>query len=73
LPLLKEAAANTQSATEYFNENRNRLWTPEYRSFAQKIWHDSDQIARTLSNYLKFEKVREQEQQLQSTIESGVN
>jgi hypothetical protein len=73
LPLLKEAAASTQSAIEYYNENRNRLWSPEYRALTEKISHDSDQIARTLKNYLKYEKVREEEQQLQSTIESGAN
>jgi hypothetical protein len=48
LPLLKEAAASTQSAIEYYNENRNRLWSPEYRALTEKISHDSDQIARTL-------------------------
>jgi hypothetical protein len=73
LPLLKEAAANTQSAIHYYNENRRHLWSPDYQAYTGKVEQDSNQIARTLENYLKYEEVREAEIQLQSTIGAGSN
>ncbi|MEO8658182.1 MAG: hypothetical protein ABI693_06915 [Bryobacteraceae bacterium] len=71
LPLLREAAANAERATVYFNENGTHLWGPEYRSSLDKAYRDSDQIANTLKNYLKFEKAHEQEEHLEATIGGG--
>jgi hypothetical protein len=73
LPLLKEAADNTQSAIHYFNESHLYLWGPDYHSYTAKVERDSDQIAQTLKTYLKYEDVREAELQLQSTIGAGSN
>ena len=60
LPLLRDAAKNTESAIEYFNENRTRLWTPDYRSYASRVYDDSSGIAKSLKGYLKYDNVREE-------------
>jgi hypothetical protein len=73
LPLLKEAADNTQSAIHYFNESHLNLWGPDYHSYTANVERDSDQIAQTLKTYLKYEDVREAELQLQPTIGAGSN
>jgi hypothetical protein len=73
LPLLKEAANNTEEAIQFFNNNHNFLWSPEYRGYAQKVKEDSAQISKTLKTYLKYEKVQNQEEQLQNTIMPGAN
>ena len=73
VPLLKEAADNTQGAIHFFNTNRTHLWSSDYQAYAQKVESDSNQIAKTLQNYLKYEEVREAETQLQSTIGAGSN
>lgn len=70
-PLLNEAAVNTERATEYYNGNSSHLWTPEYRAFTAKIESDSARIATTLKDHLKYEKLRQEEQQVQSAIEAG--
>lgn len=72
-PLLKEAATNTEEAIEFFNNNHNFLWSPQYRAYAERVKKDSDQIAKTLKNYLKYEKVQNQEEQLRNTITPGAN
>lgn len=72
-PLLKEAATNAEEAIEYFNNNHNFLWSPEYRGYAEKVKKDSAQIAKTLKNYLKYEKVQKEEEQLRDTITPGAN
>jgi len=64
LPLLKEAAASTQSAIEYLTENPEQLWTPSYRGYADTIFRDSDQIAKTLRDYLKYPRAQQVEQNL---------
>ena len=68
LPLLQATAANTESAIEYFNENRDRLWTEAYRDYADRVWRDSEQIAKILKNYLKYDKVRDHEVQVGERI-----
>ena len=61
LPLLQATAANTESAIGYFNGNRNHLWTETYRDYADRVWKDSDQMARILRNYLKSDRLLDQE------------
>ncbi len=61
LPLLQATAANTESAIVYFNGNRNRLWTGTYRDYADRVWEDSDQMAKILRNYLKSDRLLDQE------------
>lgn len=63
LPLLKETAASTESAIEYFNDNRSHLWTPVYRSYADRIWSDTERVDKTLKDYLKYAKAYDQEQE----------
>jgi len=71
LPLLKETAENTRKALEYAGENRTRLWMEDYRNYANTIWRDSGQIAKTLKDYLKYAKVHNEEQQLQENLGIG--
>jgi hypothetical protein len=61
LPLLQATAANTESAIEYFNENRDHLWVETYRDYADRVWKDSDQMAKILRNYLRSDRLLDQE------------
>ncbi|MGO8814242.1 MAG: hypothetical protein ACLQVG_06175 [Terriglobia bacterium] len=61
LPLLQATAVNTESAIEYFNENRDHLWMETYRDYTDRVWKDSDQMARILRNYLKSDRLLDQE------------
>ena len=67
-PLLNEAALKTQKAIEYFDANRNLLWSGEYREYTTEIRKDSKQIAKTLKDYLKYEKVSGEEQQMKQML-----
>jgi hypothetical protein len=60
LPLLQATAANTESAIEYFNGNRNRLWAETYRDYADRVWQGSDQMAKILKNHLASGSLTEQ-------------
>jgi hypothetical protein len=73
LVLVNETAAETQKAIKYFDNNQTRLWTADYREYANDIWRDSEQIAKTLSDRLKYEKVHEQEQQLELRVGGAGN
>jgi len=61
LPLLQSTAENTESAIEYFNAHGDRLWLETYRDYVDHIWQGSDQIAKILKNYLKYDRLRDQE------------
>ncbi len=67
-PLLKETALNTGKAIDYFNENRLRLWGADYREYASDILRDSDQMAKTLKDYLKLAKTSAQERKLEQSL-----
>lgn len=73
LPLLKATAASTDNAIAYFNENRNSLWAETYRNYAGSIRQDSAQIAKTLKDYLKYDKLREQEIRAEDRIWSDAD
>jgi len=67
-PLLQADAANTESAIAYFNANRGRLWTEAYRDYAGHVWQDSEQIARILKDYRRYDKLRDQEVRVEQRI-----
>lgn len=60
LPLLQATAANTESAIEYFDGNRNRLPTETYRDYADRVWQGSDQVAKILKDHLESNSLTEQ-------------
>ena len=68
LPLLADAASNTQKAIEYFRENKARLWTPEYQGYAERISRDSTEAARTLRDYLSYAQARDREVRLEQRL-----
>ena len=70
LPILKDSAANTQSAIEYFNENRSHLWAGgEYRGYADRIWKDSELMKKELKTYVALAKLRVEEHRLGESLE----
>jgi len=72
LPLLQATAENTESAIEYFNEHRDRLWMETYRDYADRIRQGSEQIAKILRNYLKYDKLRDQEVYVEERIRADL-
>jgi hypothetical protein len=73
MPLLKETAANTENAIEYFNENRTHLWGDNYREYASNISRNSEQITKTLKDYLKYAKAHDQERRLEQILGAAGN
>jgi len=67
-PLLADAAMNTRKAIEYFNEHQDRLWTVEYRGYAEKINRDSMEAAKTLREYLNLAQTRNREERLEQQL-----
>ena len=68
LRLLQATSENTESAIEYFNEHKDRLWMETYRDYADHIWQDSDQIERILKRYLKYDRLLDQEVHVEERI-----
>ena len=71
LPLFQAEAANTVRAIGSFNENQELLWTEANRKYADRVSQDSEQIAQIAENCLKYEKLREQEIQLEERISAN--
>jgi len=69
--LLKEAAANTNEAIDYFNGNRGHLWTPEYRAYVSNVRKDSEQLSHDLKIDVNLAKVRDREQRLAAAESSA--
>ena len=68
LPLLEDAATNTQNAIEYFNENKTHLWTREYHGYAEQIQRDSANAAKILKDYLNLAQARDREERMEQPL-----
>ena len=44
------------------------LWTEAYRDCAGHVWQDSEQIARILKDYRRYDKLRDQEVRVEQRI-----
>jgi hypothetical protein len=73
MPLLQATAVDTESAIEYFNENRDHLWMKTYRDYADRVWQGSDQVAKILKNYLKSDRLTEQQVYVQARVPSSIS
>jgi hypothetical protein len=62
-------AASTQAALLYLNENRGRLFVPEYKDHVATIASSSEDMQETVSKYLDFEKTQQRFNQLQYELE----
>jgi hypothetical protein len=73
LPLLQATAANTQGVIEFYNDNRSHLWTAAGRGYADRIYDESKQIAATLHDYLKYDKLSRQEHRLSQDLAASTS
>lgn len=73
VPLLKEAAANVGNAIKYWNDSGTHLWTEDFLGYAERAYLQSRQVATTLNDYLKYEKLRNQEGRLEENLGVGGN
>ena len=71
LPLLKDSAANLDSAINFYDDNRPHLWMGSaYRNYARNVNQDSERLEKTLNHALKLDKIHRQEQRLNETVAS---
>jgi hypothetical protein len=70
-PLLHETAADTEKAINFFNANKHELWREDYRNDVSGAFHGSEQIEKTLKDYLKFAQARDEEQRLRQSLDAG--
>lgn len=61
LPLMQDAASNTEKATEIYNSDRQHLWTTAYVGDTERVSQDTEKVATLLHDYLKLEKMQEKE------------
>lgn len=67
--LLKDAAATTEKAIGYFNEDTSHTWAnPEYRACLSRVWNDSDQMTKSLNSYLELAKIQNKEHRLDGNL-----
>ena len=70
VPLAQSVAANTENAIEYFDQNGVRMPSAVYQDYATHVYDDSQKIKQTLSDYLKYEKTRNQEAKLEQRVQA---
>lgn len=68
LPLLRDAANNTQQVIGYFNDRQDAVWVGEYRDSAARISRDTGKIATAIGDALKLSKLQLEEQQTKADL-----
>lgn len=64
LPVLQNAAANTEKAIKYFNADKTYLWSSDYRHYTDVVGQDSREMSKTLGSYLQLARLHQREQHL---------
>jgi uncharacterized protein Yka (UPF0111/DUF47 family) len=68
-PMLSEIASNTQWAIEHLNQNRNRLFTPEYKEYVATISAMASEMAELVSEFVEYEQTKGKLEQLETSLE----
>ncbi|MCC6367729.1 MAG: hypothetical protein IT165_29755 [Bryobacterales bacterium] len=68
IPLLKDAAAETTHALDWFNANKADLWAPAYEGYAYRLRDDSTRMTQVLGDYLKLAKLHQEEHQVDNAL-----
>ncbi len=71
LPLLKDAASNTEQVIGYFNDRHDSVWNGQNRDNAGRIARDTEKIASSIGEALKLSKLQLEEQQ--TRLDLGVS
>ncbi len=67
-PLLRELAANTKNAIQFVNDNRDRLYAPEYHNMVSNLFNESTKLRQSVRDFERLEKTRQHESQLEQTL-----
>ena len=67
-PLLKELAANTKNAIQFLNDNRDRLYAPEYHEMVSNLFNESSRLRQWVRDFERLEKTQQHESQLEHTL-----
>src|SRR4030095_16583128 len=59
--LVKEMAANSQSAIQFLNADQQNFWMPSYRKNVSNLVNESTQLAGSVSRAIAQDKARNKE------------
>lgn len=69
VPIAADVAAHTQAAIEHLNDNRTRLFAPEYKDHLTAISELSNGLKSTVDTYLDYGAVSDKHQQLEQKLD----
>lgn len=64
-----QVAASTEAAILYLNDNRSRLFVPEYKDHVATIADSSQSMKQTVDKFLDYEQAQQKFQRLQTQLE----
>ncbi|MCC6392992.1 MAG: hypothetical protein IT167_20505 [Bryobacterales bacterium] len=68
IPLLKDTAAQTTHALDWFNRNKADLWASAYDGYAYRLRDDSARMTQVLGDYLKLAKLHQEEHHVDKAL-----
>ena len=63
--LARGLANNTEQAIKYLNNNREHLWSPTYRLYADNLYNESGRLSQSIGNMEKLAKLHREERDVQ--------
>jgi len=72
-PLIQAGAGDTSRAIAYFNNNRWEAWGSQDAGYVNRIYQASNQVASTLTSYLKYQKLHAETPARVSQPSAGMN
>lgn len=68
-PLLQEMAVHTRDAIDYLNHDQINLWRPQFQKFESSLDGESHDLAREMSEYVRYGNVHSAEKQLERKLD----
>lgn len=71
-PLLQEIASNTTTVIDHLNENPNRTWTPDYKSYVSENARLASELSEAIRDFVEYDRTKTRMDELEQKLNTGM-
>lgn len=71
-PLLQDIASNTTAVINHLNENPERTWNPDYKSYVSENARLASELSGAISDFVEYDRTKTRMDQLEQKLNVGM-
>lgn len=71
-PLLQDLASNTTTVINHLNENPERTWTPDYKSYVSENARLASELSGAISDFVEYDQTKTRMNELERKLNTGM-